>query len=74
MSESSDCATDAEVRTFLKDKTFTLYGTTNFINFEEVLPIEETLQSTLNVLLTIPIDPDTMLMKIFELDEQRVEL
>lgn len=39
-----ECASDEKLRTFLKDKVFILWGAANFIEFEEVMPAEETLK------------------------------
>ena len=52
------CAPENEVRAYLADKRFMLFGLTSFIKMDEVLPIDETLNQTLNQLLLLKLDID----------------
>ena len=58
----------------MSDKAFILWGATNYIDFEEVLPAEDTLQQTRIGLLDVKIDLDEPHLLNIYLDEFRTEL
>ena len=55
-SESLECASETEVKSYLADKTFVLMGLTNYIKMKEVVPLDETLKKTRNFLLFTKVD------------------
>ena len=68
------CASEEELRAWLKGHIFGIYVATNFIEMSEILPIEETLQTAINLILTAKIDLDQSQSKMLLLDEYRAEL
>ena len=73
-SEDPGCATEDEIRAYLSDKLLTLWALSNFINMEEVLPVDDTLQQWPNLLSYEKIDLDKPIAKFLELEEYRTEL
>ena len=72
--QHSDCAADDEIHTFLKDHYFHLQSTTNFIDFETVEPLVDTLKSTPESKIFTNIDLEQNRHIQLELHEYRTEL
>ena len=73
-SESFECASEEELKVYLATKTFALMGLTNFIDMKEVVPVNDTLKSTKNLILLTRVDIEKSQTKIGFLEENRIEL
>ena len=73
--DSTDCASKDDLNAFMKSHVFQMIGTTNFIEMDQVLSIEETLQKQSDLLIWTKIDLEQpQLIKYLELEEFRTEL
>ena len=72
--EASECATENEVTQFTTDNKFFLHNFDKYIDFENVVDYEETLQKTINLKLSVEVDLQKLGSYHFYLIEHRTQL